>query len=268
MDEASPPPEGWSPDIPVAKPPPLPAPSVTWGSVVRDSLSDLALALLALIGFVIAGAVVLAIVLIATGKRINGMPGFAQGPGVIVVATLAVGLPMLGFGYRRLGVNRRKGRPAPALMEGPVSPAVLRGVLGGLAAIVGSAIFVATARKLFGEVPDTLSFLRELKSGPVVTGLVVFAVSVFAPAYEEFFFRGVMFGSADAVSQTWTGAIVSACLFAAMHGSLVLFPFYAAFGLLMCWLLRTTRHIAAPIAAHMTLNGTACVLALVFAGRS
>src|SRR5262249_1777249 len=139
---------------------------------------------------------------------------------------------------------------------------------GGLAAIVCSAIFVLAARKLFGDVPDTVAFLRDLKSGPVVTGLIVLAVSVFAPAYEEFFFRGVMFGSADAVGQTWTGAIVSSILFAAMHGSLVLFPFYVVLGLLLCWLLRTTRNIAAPIAAHVTLNGTACILALVFANRS
>lgn len=261
------PPEGSISEEQAVEPPPLPPqPTVTWGGVVRDCLADLALALLVLMGVVLAGAIVLGIVLAATGQGPGAVPGYAQGPGVIAVATLAIGLPMLGFGFRRLAVNREKGRPSPALTEGAPGPAALRGVGAGLAMLLFSGVFVLIARKLFGDVPDTLSFLRELKSGPIVTGLVVLAVSLFTPVYEEFFFRGVMFGSAEAVGKGWAGAIVSSILFAAMHGSLVLFLFYFVFGLLMCWLLRTARHIASPISAHMTLNGTACVLALV-AGR-
>jgi membrane protease YdiL (CAAX protease family) len=82
---------------------------------------------------------------------------------------------------------------------------------------------------------------------------------------EELFFRGVIFGSAHAVGLSKMGVALSASLFALVHVSLLLAPFYATFAVVTCWLYARTKTLAAPIAAHMTLNGIAC-LALLFAG--
>jgi len=66
-----------------------------------------------------------------------------------------------------------------------------------------------------------------------------------------------------AIGQARAGAAVSAVLFAIVHFSVILAPFYATFALVMCWLLVRTGTLAAPIAAHMTMNGMACVALLL-----
>jgi membrane protease YdiL (CAAX protease family) len=53
--------------------------------------------------------------------------------------------------------------------------------------------------------------------------------------------------------------------FATVHGSPKLAPFYATFAVAMCWLYARTETLAAPIAAHMTMNSIACT-ALLFSG--
>jgi membrane protease YdiL (CAAX protease family) len=86
---------------------------------------------------------------------------------------------------------------------------------------------------------------------------------VLAPICEELFFRGAIFGSGWAAGQTSAGAWISAVLFAIVHLSPILAPFYVFFALVMCWLLRKTRTLLAPMTAHFTMNAIAC-MAIVF----
>jgi membrane protease YdiL (CAAX protease family) len=106
---------------------------------------------------------------------------------------------------------------------------------------------------------------RVLDNKPAVT-LLVLLIAGMAPVCEELFFRGVIFGSARAAGLNNVGVALSAVLFASVHVSLLLAPFYLIFAVVMCWLYARTGTLAAPIAAHATLNSVACA-ALIFAGN-
>jgi membrane protease YdiL (CAAX protease family) len=79
------------------------------------------------------------------------------------------------------------------------------------------------------------------------------------PVCEEILFRGAIFGLAHANGQTWTGAITASFLFAISHSSLRMAPYYLVFSAVNCWLLAKTRTLAGPIAAHVTVNLSACI---------
>jgi uncharacterized protein len=72
-----------------------------------------------------------------------------------------------------------------------------------------------------------------------------------------------MFGSAHAAGLSIVGVGISAVLFATVHLLPLLAPFYAFFGVVMCWLYVRTGTLAAPIAAHMAMNGLACAALLL-----
>jgi hypothetical protein len=101
------------------------------------------------------------------------------------------------------------------------------------------------------------------KGSPLRVAVLVFTIAVLAPLCEEFFFRGAIFSSVRSTPKAWAGAIVSSVLFAVAHLNPTMITYYLIFGLTMCWLLSKTRTMAAPIAAHMTVNTVACIAVLL-----
>lgn len=238
-----------------------PPPSVTARTLVRDAVLDLGAALG--IGF----GVILVVALVVFALVTADLPGIFASPWGIAAMLLATQLPLIYFARRRRRRNREKGRPVAELFAGPALRSIPSGVLAGLGLTLLSAAYSGTLQWLLGEdaVQSQVKFLAEiLDNGPAVA-LLVLIIAVVAPCCEEFFFRGVIFGSGHAAGLTNAGMATSAVLFALVHLSPLLLPFYATFAWVICRLFARTGTLVAPVAAHMTMNGIACA-ALVFSG--
>jgi membrane protease YdiL (CAAX protease family) len=164
------------------------------------------------------------------------------------------------FGWRRLRKNRSEGRRSASQSNAPKSRAVFLGIAAGagLAAFGGLISWVTHAKASAG----LMELLSGLRTGPwTAAGLLVLIAAV-APVCEEILFRGAIFGLAYANGRTWTGAITASVLFAIAHGNLRMTPYYLVFSAVNCWLLARTRTLAGPIAAHVTVNLSACMAVL------
>jgi membrane protease YdiL (CAAX protease family) len=74
--------------------------------------------------------------------------------------------------------------------------------------------------------------------------------------FEEFIFRGFLLAALAVVIRFWPAALVTSALWAAMHTQ---FPFFMrvtvfAVGVLFAWVLRRSKTIWAPWAAHMLMD--------------
>jgi membrane protease YdiL (CAAX protease family) len=93
-------------------------------------------------------------------------------------------------------------------------------------------------------------------SGLPFGALVLPAVLVVSgPLLEEFAFRGQLQGRLERRAGLPVALVVSAALFAALHGSRAWLPFYFVSGLLLSYLLLAARSLWAPIVLHVAQNG-------------
>jgi membrane protease YdiL (CAAX protease family) len=235
---------------------------VTVGSLWRDAAVDLvgALCVMGLIAIVI----VIGVVIAKGARNLNESMLTAWG---IASLLLATELPLLYLAVRRRRRNQEKQRTTLGLFDGETGKAIPMGIAAGFGMVTLSALYSLGIQRLFGEhaLSNQLEFLENILNDRAGVAVIFVLVAVLAPFCEEIFFRGAIFGSARAAGRSTAGAIISALLFALVHASLLLAPFYATFALVMCWLYARTGTLAAPIAAHMTLNGVACA-AVVIAG--
>jgi membrane protease YdiL (CAAX protease family) len=233
-------------------------------NLVRDAILDL---LAALITMTVLVFVIIAVAVIGGFWELANLePSLLSITGLVLMLG-SVQAPLLFFGWRRLRRNRQKGRAAVPLFEGDAPRGILRGMAAGLLLSATSALYSALIQRTLGTdaVPQQLEFLKQLLNDRAALAVLALIIAGLAPVCEELFFRAAIFGSARAAGHTVPGAAISAILFATVHFSVVLAPFYMFFALVMCWLLVRSRTLAAPIAAHMTMNGLAC-LAIVFSG--
>ena len=242
-------------------------PSASAKTLVRDALLDLFAALSTGVGLILLGAIVIGTALAVSGRNPSELGNLVVSPWGIAGLLLVTQLPLLYFGLRRRRRNRAKQRTLLALFDGDTGSAIRKGVSAGFAMTVLSMLYTSALQRVLGPnaVEGQLDFLSNVLSNKPAVVLLVFIIAVLAPVCEEIFFRGVIFGSARAAGFSKVGAALSSVLFAIVHVSPVLAPFYATFAVVMCWLYTRTGTLAGPIAAHMTLNGVACV-ALLLAG--
>ncbi len=248
--------------------PALPPP-VTVKMLIRDAVLDLVSALSTGIGLILLGAIVIGTTLAFSGRNPSEMGDMVVSPWGVAGLLLATQLPLLYFGLRRRRRNGEKQRPLMALFAGDTGSAIRKGVSAGFAMTVLSMLYTGALQRLLGPnaVEGQLDFLENVLNNKPAVALLVLIVAGLAPMCEEIFFRGVIFGSARSAGLSSVGAVLSAVLFATVHLSPILAPFYATFAIVMCWLYTRTGTLAAPIAAHMTLNGVACVALLIAGGN-
>ena len=91
-------------------------------------------------------------------------------------------------------------------------------------------------------------------------GLLLIAI---APLAEEALFRGFLYRLLRRRLSPWLAAPISAALFAASHGSLVLAPWLFYMGLVLALLLERTRSLCCPIIVHGLANGLATLSIVV-----
>jgi len=248
-------------------PPPLPleveaagppidlAPSVSRWNLIRDAFVDLVFSVLAGIG-----ASLLALIPPFWSILKHGRP---LPLGALIVGLALGELSFAYFAFRRLRINRKKGRLVMSVHEGSIPKAVLCGALAGVALMGLSAAYTAVAQ-LLGQsaLTPSIEFVRDLKGNPMLVAFGVLVIAGVAPVCEELLFRVAMFGSARAAGYSGLGAVVASIFFAAAHLSLLLAGYYIVFGLVMCWLFTRTRTIVAPMVAHIAVNAAACIAVL------
>jgi membrane protease YdiL (CAAX protease family) len=237
---------------------------VTAKTLWRDAALDLLAALGVGLPLAVLAGIVAAIFAFAKRGTLD-VQSVTQSPWAIAIMLLATQLPFLFFAIRRRKRNREKQRPLMELFAGPAGPAIGQGILVGFSMTVLSIVYGLGLQRVLGDdaVPNQLEFLQGALNQPWIAALLVVIVTVLAPVGEELFFRGVIFGSARAAGFTSVGVLISAVFFSLVHLNLLLTPFYATFAIVMCFLYARTRTLAAPIAAHMTLNGVACLVLLL-----
>ena len=84
--------------------------------------------------------------------------------------------------------------------------------------------------------------------------LILLATVVLAPIVEEMIFRTFLFGALAPRMGVFAGAIVTALLFGAVHGDLVLFPTLAALGFIAALAYAATGNLWVSIALHALNN--------------
>lgn len=111
-------------------------------------------------------------------------------------------------------------------------------------------------------VQDTVNLFQTTQDMNVLI-LMAFAALVVAPICEEVVFRGYIYPVLKRFSGPWVGALVSALVFSAAHGSLAaLLPLFI-FGLVLVFLYEWTGSIWAPIAAHYLFNGATVAIQML-----
>ncbi len=99
---------------------------------------------------------------------------------------------------------------------------------------------------------------------PLDAALTFVAAAILAPIAEESLFRGVLAPHLGRMVDGFTAILLTAAIFGLLHlgghGPLFIGPMFL--GAILGWARLRTGHLAASIALHMMLNGTAMLLAL------
>jgi membrane protease YdiL (CAAX protease family) len=117
----------------------------------------------------------------------------------------------------------------------------------------------------FKSLNHPVNHLFKATNGP---GFVLIAVmtTLFAPFFEEWLFRGVIFraiaegmtGVSTRVAVT-LGVVVSACLFGLAHGEALQFVGLAAFGVVLALIVHRTKRLVPSFLTHASFNAVALV---------
>ncbi|WP_186578519.1 CPBP family intramembrane glutamic endopeptidase [Aquibacillus kalidii] len=97
---------------------------------------------------------------------------------------------------------------------------------------------------------NTMDIMSIARAAPIF----IVIVSVIAPILEEIIFRKIIFGSIYKRTNFILAAIVSALIFALVHGDFTHTLTYMAMGIVFAFLYVQTKRIIVPIIAHMSMN--------------
>lgn len=149
---------------------------------------------------------------------------------------------------RSLGVRRPSWRLLHLLWQIPATIAM---------AVAAQALFTAAIGG--GREAPGVSRLDTAIVGaqPAVLTVAILAIAVLTPLWEELYFRGLLQAGAAQRWGTPVAIIATAVAFAAVHGYLVLLPYYLVLGAALSCLRAFHRSLWGPLALHMTVNGIA-----------
>ena len=143
------------------------------------------------------------------------------------------------------------GRPAFQLWLGPV----LFG-MGFVLPAFGLHYISQTVLAQLGHEPVVQEAVQMVMATehPVEVGLQVVSVVIMAPIAEELLFRGILYNTIKHTGYPIAGMIISAALFALVHGSLALMLPLFVMGFALAWVYEKSGSIIAPMMMHATFN--------------
>jgi ABC-2 type transport system permease protein len=194
-------------------------------------------------------AMVFFVIQAVTAALIVGRGGRVHGAAVMVAFTIAGGLTYLLMRSvyakaKTQGVPRMLGAGPKQLLSG-----VAAGVVTGAMAL--AYLYVVSASGLLQDALQDRSPFMFL--GWWILPLALLA----APLFEEFIFRGLIFGGLRRSFGLWPAALASAAVFAIMHPPISYLPVFLL-GIATAWLYEHTRSLLAPMLTHGVYN--ACAL--------
>lgn len=137
---------------------------------------------------------------------------------------------------------------------------ILWGFLGFFFAMGGqmlaAAIEYAIGIELGSENTEVLSNIAK------VSPIIIVSMVIFAPFLEEIVFRRVIFGGLYSKTNFWIAAIISAVIFAAVHGELQHILMYMMPGLVFAFVYYKTKRLLTPMISHFLMNGFVTVVQL------
>jgi len=136
----------------------------------------------------------------------------------------------------------------------------LWGVIGFFLALLGQVI-AANIEIWFGieAGSDNTAMLSDIAR---VSPIIILSMVIFAPLLEEIIFRRVLFGGLYQKTNFFIAAIISAVVFAAVHGELEHLLVYMAPALVFSFIYYKTKRLLAPIIAHLLMNGFVVIVQL------
>jgi ABC-2 type transport system permease protein len=211
------------------------------------SLAD---GLIAALMFFVLQALVALLVLAVTGSA--GSRTLAAP--VVWVAFATAGA--LTYGVMRLIYWRAGTAGVPRLVGSHIGAATLWGLGGGFVAAAGGLVYIAAARAF-----DWFPAVREAgHSADPVTLLWIGSLAVLAaPIFEEFIFRGLIFGGLRRSLGFVAAAVASAAIFAIVHPPASVVPVFGL-GLAAAFVYERTRMLAGPMIVHATYNAVVVAL--------
>lgn len=149
--------------------------------------------------------------------------------------------------------SKTEGIPS-VLVSGAQGGSSIAGVFGwGIGAGVAAAIVGVAYLEVLRRLDLFQDALRESAKG-LSGGIWIFALAIIAaPIFEEFIFRGLIFGGLRRSLNAWPAILASAAVFAIVHPPLSMIP---VFGLGVCAALAfdRTKMLLAPMIAHGIYN--------------
>lgn len=233
-------------------------------------MGDALIGVVLFFGMQLGAGVLIAVVLVATGgwdgageEMLEG----GQGTLLLVLAAPLGWAVLIGWPW---WVSRHKGTGRLSRDFGLSLRRVdvLLGLAGGLLCLLTAAAVSLLYAVLAGEeAPTNTDIIDSDPSRPGLFVVLFLVIAVGTPIAEEIFFRGLVLGAARKRWGTPLAVVFSSVLFGLFHvqGDLLAWAFVAlvtgsygaVFALLRVW---ADGRIAAPIVAHMLVNGTAVVL--------
>ncbi len=198
----------------------------------RVSLSDGLIA--ALLFFVLQGFVLL-LRTIGSNK--------ATGFDVLVAFSVAGALT---YGIMRLAFWRLKSEGVPRTFGRGSAYAVVLGALGGAAAAIAAILYL--------QLPLDLYFpgaAQQIGKHPVA--LIAILAVIAAPIFEEFIFRGLIFGGLRRSMGLLASVLASAAIFAIVHPPISVIPVFVL-GIVTALIYERTKLLAGPMTAHAVYN--------------
>jgi membrane protease YdiL (CAAX protease family) len=135
-----------------------------------------------------------------------------------------------------------------------------------LACLAGGALVDLAFVPILGRPPSNTASLLRVSFDPLFVVLVVLTICLVAPACEELFFRGALYGWMRGRMPPLVAIPLSALIFAGAHVIPPLIPMLFVFGLGAAWIRERTGSTLNSFAMHATQNTFAVVVtyALLF----
>ena len=142
-----------------------------------------------------------------------------------------------------------------------IGKTILWGFIGFFLALIGQMAAGMLEAALFGIEPgsENTALLSDIAK---VAPIIIVSMVIFAPILEEVIFRRVLFGGLYQKTNFIIAALVSAIVFAAVHGELQHLLIYMAPALVFSYIYYRTKRLLAPIIAHLLMNGFVVIIQL------
>lgn len=158
-----------------------------------------------------------------------------------------VGAGALTYGLVRLAYWRTGTRPLP-VWWGPIGRRAMSLRLG-----VGLGLLAAAVGLGYLQVLRAWGLEPTASEAPVLRLWLLLLCVLAAPVFEEFIFRGLIFGGLRRSMSLWPAAATSAAVFAVVHPPVSIIPVFFL-GLCTAWAYERGRCLLAPLVVHAVYN--------------